>query len=137
MIFDPKKPTRPDDSEAVSEIALDALSASDFVRIETVNSTYCFLVTDPEGRRGILMGGALDSAAVTTVLLGAEIRANGQVSSLYSKLCEGARGIFFVAAADRVQQLITSTIIRLFHTRAKTTQHSEAPTYVSGTEPSG
>jgi len=52
MIFDPKKPTRPDDSEAVTEIALDALNASDFVQIETVNSTYCFLVTDPERRRG-------------------------------------------------------------------------------------
>ena len=136
MIFDPKKPTRPDDSEAVSEIALDALNASDFVRIETVNSTYCFLVTDPERRRGILMGGTLASAAATSVLLGAEIRANGQVSGLYAKLCEGARGIFFVSAADRVQQLITSTITKLFHTRAKTTQHSEAPTYVSGAEPS-
>jgi hypothetical protein len=114
-------------SEAVSEIALDSLRAADSLLIKTANSTYCFLVIDPERRRGILTGGALGSNAATSVLVGAEIRTTVQGSGLYSKLCEGARVIFFLAAADRVQQLITSTISKLVHTRAKTTQHSEAP----------
>ena len=119
--------TTPYTSEAVSEIALDSLRAADCLLIKTTNSTYCFLVIDPERRRGILTGGALGSDAATSVLLGAEINTSVQASGLYSKLCEGARGIFFLSAADRVQQLITSTISKLVHSRAKTTQHSEAP----------
>jgi hypothetical protein len=132
MIYGAKQQTRPYTSEAVSEIALDSLSSTDCLLIKTANSTYCFLVTDSERRRGILMGGALGSGSANTVLLGAEIRTNGQVSSLSSKLCEGARGIFFVASPNGVKELITSAITRLIHTRAKTIDDSESRACVSG-----
>ncbi len=59
MTYDTKQQTRPYASEAVREIALDALNTSDCILIKTANSTYCFVVTNPVKRRGILMGGAL------------------------------------------------------------------------------
>lgn len=135
MTYDPKTPTRPYTSEAVSEIALDALNASDCIVIKTANSTYCFVVNDPVRRRGILMGGALGSGSANTVLLGAEIRNDGQVSALLSKLHEGSQAIFFVASPDGVNQLVTSTITGLVRTRAKMPRHPESPTYVSGEHP--
>lgn len=132
MTYDTKQQTRPYASEAVSEIALDALNASDCIVIKTANSTYCFVVTDPVKRRGILMGGALGSGKATTVLLGAEIRNDGQVSALLSKLHEGSQAVFFVASSDGVNQLITAPITGLVRTRAKTTHRSESPIHVSG-----
>jgi hypothetical protein len=132
MTCDAKQQTRPYASEAVSEIALDSLSATDCLLIKTANSTYRFLIVDPHRRRGILMGGALGSGAATTVLLGAEIRKGGQVSALLSKLREGSRAIFFVALPDGVNQLITSPITGLVRTRAKTTHHSQSVMRVNG-----
>ena len=127
-----KNQTRPYISEGVTEIALDALNPADCLLIKTAESTYCFMVDDPASRRGVLMGGALGGAQVATVLLGAEIRQNGQVSALFSKLCEGACGIFFVASPDGVKQLVTSAITKLIYTRAKTPHQSELPACADG-----
>jgi len=131
MICDAKQHRRPYASEAVSEIALGSLSAADCLLIKTANSTYAFVIVDPKRGRGILMGGALGSGAVTTVLLGAEIRNAGQVTLVLSKVHEGSRAIFFVESRGGVNQLITSPITRLVCTRAKRTHHPQSVTRVS------
>ena len=112
-----KNQTRPYPSGAVSELALDSLRTDDCLVITTANSTYCFLVVDPAMHRGILTGGVLGGKVVTAVLLGAKIRKSRQVSELFWKLCQGSRAIFFVASSDSVQQLTTSAIVRLVHSR--------------------
>jgi len=120
VITDLEEQTRHCASEALSELALASLRADDCLVVATVNATYSFLVVDPARNRGILTGGVLGANSVTAVLLGGEIRKGGQVSALLSKLCEGSRAIFFVATSDCVQQLITSTIVRLVRTRIDT-----------------
>src|SRR5262245_37208048 len=116
--------TLPYSSMAISEVALDSLRADDCLLVTTANATYSFLVVDPGKHRGILTGGVLGSKSVSAILLGAEVIKSGQVSALFSKVCEGSRAIFFVAAAECVQQLVTSTIIRLVHTRISAAQFS-------------
>src|SRR5215813_334532 len=104
-------------SEAVSELMLDSLCCHDCVIVTTANATYCFIVSDPARKRGLLSGGVLGGMPVTAVLLGAEIRKSGEVSALFSKLCVGSRAIFFIASSDNVHQMVTSTITRIVHTR--------------------
>jgi hypothetical protein len=131
MISDPKK-AAPYASESVSEIALDSMNSADCLLIKTANSTYSFIVVDSKRGRGVLRGGALGSRAATTVLLGAEIRKGEQVSLLLSKIHEGSRAIFFVAARDGVDQLVTSPITGLVCTRAKSTLNRQSVIRVSG-----
>jgi hypothetical protein len=132
MMCDPKEPTQPYASEAVSEIAVDSLSSADCLLIKTANSTYCFMVVHPKRGRGVLSGGALGSRAANTVLLGAEIIKGEQVCLLPSKVQEGSRAIFFVATRDGVNQLITSPITGLVCARAKSTHNHQSVTRVSG-----
>lgn len=134
MICDPKNPTQPYDSEQVSEISLDSLISADCLLIKTANSTYSFMVTDPKRGRGVLRGGELGSRAATTVLLGAEVRKGAQVSLLLSRVHEGSRAIFFVAVDDGVNQLITSPIVALVCTRAKSAHNRQSATRVSGAD---
>jgi len=126
-----KRQTRPYSSQAINEIALDALNESDLILIKTVNSTYCFLVSDPVRRLGILMGGVVGGAGVAAVALGAEIGKNGQVSGSFAKLYTGARAIFFLRSPDGPRRLVTSAVTRLVQTKAKTTNHSECVPCVS------
>ena len=107
-------------SKAVAQISLDTLSATDCISIKTADETYLFIVTDPEERRGVLTGGALGSRSTVSVLLGANMRRNGQVSGLFSDLYEGSRAIFFIESHDGVKQFMTSEILGLVHIEANT-----------------
>ena len=116
VTYETNRPTLPFASESLPEITLDALNPSDHLLIKTVNSTYCFMVVDPSRGLGLLTGGVLGSTAVETVFLGAQIlHPSGMASCLLSKLREGAQAIFFLVAGDPVEQLVTSTIIKLVH----------------------
>src|SRR5262245_27157635 len=106
--------------KTVTQIELDALSATDCISIKTTDDSYFFVVTDPDGRRGVLTGGELGSSSAGSVLVGAEIRRNGEVSAVFSDLCQGSRAIFFVECHDGVRQVITSEITGLVHIEANT-----------------
>ena len=114
-----KYQTRFEASKMVTRISLDTLSATDCISIKTADDTYLFVVTDPDERRGVLTGGELGSSSVESVLLGADMRRNGQVSALFSGLYQGLRAIFFVASQDGIRQLITSEITGLIHLEAE------------------
>ena len=131
MTSDPKQLSETYASESVSEIALNSLSVADCLLIKTANSTYSFMIVDPKRGRGVLRGGALGSRAVATVLLGAEVRRGVQVSLLLSKVHQGSRAIFFVASTEGVTQLVTSPIIGLVYTSAKS-NHRRQSVSVSG-----
>jgi hypothetical protein len=118
MISDTEQQTRTYISKAVAEISLDTLKVTDCISIKTADHSYLFLVTDPDERRGVLTGGALGFDSTASVLLGADLRKNGQVSALFSDLYQGSRAIFFVESHDGVRQFITSEIIALVHIEA-------------------
>ena len=106
------------DSESVSEIALDSLSASEHLLIQTANSTYSFAVTDPAHRVGVLAGGARDQCGAATFLAGPRrTRADGQSGS--SRLRVGSRAVFLVRSQNGVKRLITSAIVKLIRRRAR------------------
>lgn len=105
-------------SRTVTHLELATLSATDCISIKTADDTYLFVVTDPDERRGLLTGGELGSNSAASVLLGADMRQNGQVSALFSGLYQGSRAIFFVESHDGIKQFITSEIIGLVHIEA-------------------
>src|SRR5215471_12492829 len=120
MINVTEQQTRTYLSKAVAQLSLDTLNATDCISIKTADDTYLFIVTDPEERRGVLTGGALGSNSTVSVLLGANMRKNGQVSGLFSDLCKGSRAIFFIESNDGVREFRTSEIIGLVHIEANT-----------------
>ena len=120
MIKVTEQQTRTYLSKAVAQVSLDTLNATDCISIKTGDETYLFIVTDPEERRGVLTGGALGSSSTVSVLLGANMRRNGQVSGLFSDLYEGSRAIFFIESDDGVEQFMTSEILGLVHIEART-----------------
>jgi len=120
MIRVTEQQTRTYLSRAVAQVSLDTLNATDCISIKTADETYLFIVTDPEERRGVLTGGALGSSSTVSVLLGANMRRNGQVSGLFSDLYEGSRAIFFIESHDGVKQFTTSEILGLVHIEART-----------------
>jgi hypothetical protein len=118
MIDDAEQQTRRYISKAVAQISLDTLNVTDCISIRTAENTYLFIVTDPEERRGVLTGGLLGSSTTRSVLLGADMRKNGQVSALFSGLYQGSRAIFFVESNNGVMQFITSEITGLVYIEA-------------------
>jgi hypothetical protein len=115
MIDVTEQQTRTYLSKAVVQISLDTLNVTDCISIKTADHSYLFIVTDPEERRGVLMGGVLGPNSTASVLLGANMRKNGQVSALFSGLYQGSRAIFFVESQDGVRQFVTSEITGLVH----------------------
>ena len=118
MKHDTKHQIRFEASKMVARISLDTLSATDCISIRTTNDTYLFVVTDPGERRGLLTGGELGSSSAASVLMGADMRRNGQVSALFSGLYQGSRAIFFLESEDGIRQFITSEITGLVHIEA-------------------
>jgi len=66
------------------------------------------------------MGGVVGGGGVSAVALGADFGLNGGVHRSFGNLYRGARAIFFVRSPDGARRLVTSTITRLEHTKAKT-----------------
>ena len=120
MIKVTEQQTRTYLSKAVAQVSLDTLNPTDCISIKTADQTYLFIVTDPEERRGVLTGGRPGSISTVSVLLGANMRRNGDVSGLFSDLYEGSRAIFFIESHDGVRQFITSEILGLVHIGART-----------------
>lgn len=118
IMSDTEQQTRTYISKAVAQISLETLNVTDCISIKTADHSYLFVVTDPEERRGVLTGGALGFNSAASVLLGADLRKNGQVSALFSGLYQGSRAIFFVESHDGVRQFVTSEIIGLVHIEA-------------------
>jgi len=118
MMRDTDQQTRTYISKAVPQISLDSLNVTDCISIKTADQSYLFVVTDPEERRGVLTGGAPGFNSTASVLLGADLRKNGQVSALFSGLYQGSRAIFFVESLDGVRQFVTSEIIGLVYIEA-------------------
>ena len=117
MMRDTDQQTQTYISKPVAQISLDRLNVTDCISIKTADHNYLFVVTDPEERRGVLTGGA-GFNSTTSVLLGADMRKNGQVSALFSGLYQGSRAIFFIESQDGVRQFVTSEIIGLVYIEA-------------------
>lgn len=96
------------------EAALDAVSHRNCTLIQTVNSFYLFLLTDPAERRGLLVGGALGEGPASAVVLGA-IWQSGGPRLHQSDMNAGLRAVFLVESAGRWKHLITSRVVSFAH----------------------
>jgi hypothetical protein len=104
------------DYEAVTEIALDSLTATQHLLIQTANSTYSFAVTDPVHRLGLLIGGALPGRRAVTLLAGARSR-KSTAESDSAMLRVGSCAVFLLSSESGLKRVITSRITRLIQKR--------------------
>jgi hypothetical protein len=98
------------------ETRLSETQAQDELVIRTANSEYRFCITDPNERRGRLTGGTLGDSEREAVLAGT-LSGSGNLKHIGDGLTTGGRAVFYVAARNGVERLITSVITRLRHER--------------------
>ena len=90
-------------------ITLDSINPNDQILIRTQNSEYRFSILDPKERRGTLSGGTLGARAREAVLVGTLSENNNSVDDSRG-LKTGRRALFYLAARNGVERLITSII---------------------------
>jgi len=91
-------------------ITLDSISPNDQLLIRTQNSEYRFSILDAEERRGTLSGGTLGEQARDAVLVGTLSENNNSPDNVSMGLKTGRRALFYLAARNGVERLITSAI---------------------------
>jgi hypothetical protein len=96
------------------DAALEAVRHANCTLIQTTNSFYLFLLTDPAERRGLLVGGALGECPTSAVLLGA-IRFATDFDEYPATLNTGLRAVFLVELAGLWKHVITSPVVSLAH----------------------
>jgi hypothetical protein len=101
--------------DIAKEMALEGLCLDDEIMIRTGNSIYTFSVTDPQERRGILSGGALDEMAVTAALIGSVAEGEGGSCTFLSGLKTGARALFYIEIGQGVKRLLTSAVTDMLY----------------------
>ena len=90
------------------EIILGDVGSADRIAIETNNSIYVFIVTNPAGRGGILIGGAAWRGPVRACLLHERLRA-------------GSNTHFLIASGDKFFHATTSRVRRINHMKRSAT----------------
>ena len=96
------------------EVLLEAIRRSNCTLIQTINSFYLFLMTDPDERRGLLVGGAVGESPTSATLLGG-VRI-GESHDYVTDENTGMRVVFLVEAAGRARRVVTSRVVNLAHT---------------------
>jgi hypothetical protein len=96
------------------EAALEAMRRSHCTLIQTINSFYLFLMTDPDERRGLLVGGAVGESPTSATLLGG-VRITDSRDYAADENA-GMRVVFLVEAAGRSRRVVTSRVVHLAHT---------------------
>jgi hypothetical protein len=100
-------------AEATAEIALNQLRANDQVLIQTVHSTYIFLVTNPGKCLGLVVGGVFGDYAVEASLEAFPFAHD-------CNLRAGVRVRFYVESAAGSKRVTTSVITNLIHRKVGT-----------------
>jgi hypothetical protein len=96
------------------EAVLDPVRHSNCTLIQTLNSFYLFLLTDPTERRGLLVGGALGECPTSAILLGGVPHADDR-RDYPTDLNTGVRAVFLVESAGGSKHVITSRVVSLAH----------------------
>jgi hypothetical protein len=99
---------------STDEVDLDQISAGHLIRIETLNSTYTFVVTDAVRTLGVLKGGVVGEQEAIAVLLN---KADATSSRRNQRLKRGSRAVFIIRRGDSTTRVITSRITRLASTK--------------------
>jgi hypothetical protein len=92
------------------KVELEKMGPDDQVLIKTNNSEYKFSVVDPAERRGTLTGGSLGDQRRDAVLVGTLTGKSDQPVSDTLAVKEGVRALFYMAARNGIERLITSVI---------------------------
>lgn len=89
---------------------MEAINRNEQIKIRTQNSEYSFWVVDPDERRGKLSGGSLGEQTREAVLVGTLASDNQSLENVSTGLKTGRRALFYLAAKNGVERLITSII---------------------------
>lgn len=91
------------------------LHQADSISVQTERSNYQFSLLSSSDRKGILKGGALGDQTREAILVGA--LSDGAAVLDTTGLKTGCRAVFLIEATRGAGRIITSTVIRLSHTR--------------------
>lgn len=92
-------------------LSLNRQIRNDRLVIKTVNSTYRFVLVDPDLRQGVLSGGALTGAPRSAILIGSVFQGAAGSASEIPGLKVGARAIFYLVSSAGMERLITSVVV--------------------------
>ncbi len=99
--------------DIAGHIAFDSLMPNDRVIIETANSVYRFIVTDPSSRLGRLTGGAVGIRQVDAYLIESAGERGKENTSDLSGIRTGRRVLIYIEKPTGIERLITSPTTRL------------------------
>lgn len=94
-------------------LSLDNMIRNDKLVINTNNSAYRFVFSDPVLRQGVLSGGALGDAQRSAILIGSIMEGADGGKSEIPGLKVGARAVFYLISPAGMERLITSAVINL------------------------
>ncbi|HSE25767.1 MAG TPA: hypothetical protein VLB68_29140 [Pyrinomonadaceae bacterium] len=100
------------------DITIGDLNALDEIRIQTWNSEYYFLVTEPVSCKGILTGGIFGQEQHVAIFTGTIIQEPLQIQGS-TKLGVGECAMFCVTIEHRMRRLKTSKIVDLSLTSSR------------------
>ena len=103
--------------EEPSELRISDIRADDEVLIETRNSTYVFVLTDPEERSGLLYGGRLGQNISDAIIVGTIAEDGKMVIEDSPVLRTNSRALFFLRARGGLEQFLTSAISGLTYVK--------------------
>ncbi len=103
--------------ERAEEISFENMCATDFILIQTRNSTYRFSVVDPLARRGVLTEGRFGAGFCDAILMGVIIEGIDGITRDPSGLKTESRALFYIEDETGLKRMTTSTITSLILVR--------------------
>ena len=109
-------------AEPFDEIVFNELTAYDTLLIKTQNSTYSFIVTEPQLHQGILSGGSFGDRLVKAILIPSPAGA-GQFVTNAHRLSIGTRLMFVVESRRGPIGGLTSAVTKILRLARTTNMH--------------
>ncbi|HEX5733596.1 MAG TPA: zinc ribbon domain-containing protein [Blastocatellia bacterium] len=103
--------------ERAKEISFENMCATDFILIQTRNSTYRFSVVDPLARRGVLTEGRFGANFCDAILMGVLVEGIDGITRDPSGLKTESRALFYIEDEMGLKRMTTSTITSLILVR--------------------
>ncbi|MEW6208938.1 MAG: hypothetical protein AB1631_11270 [Acidobacteriota bacterium] len=98
----------------ITELNFREMEAGQTIGIETLNSSYRFLLIDPANGKGLLSGGSLGEGRHLAFLTGSIGDKRDPLGIDSRRLRTGARALFYLETNQGTKSLTLSKIVRLF-----------------------
>ena len=103
--------------ERAEKISFENMCATDFILIQTRNSTYRFSVVDPLARRGVLTEGRFGANFCDAILMGVLVEGIDGITRDPSGLKTESRALIYIEDEMGLKRMTTSTITSLILVR--------------------